>query len=454
MDFVNHTRFPALAFQGAGPGGERFWVVVLRQTLVLGEGGFGSAPGIVPEFAPEQSPLCPVEVFSGEANRSSLLAESDFCPWKPRCDVLVDATAHAPGGREARSWRVRLRVRRPGGGCVVDKELVVSGPGWFRRRSLLVRGLWFLVAVGTLGLVRRNPWKRTRPGRVCRVPIRYEEAFGGEAKVLVSERGAGRVPKRVWLGDRGELRRVLADTGEDRPLAWAAWAANPVGKGYAQNWSVRAGRPKAIPAPQVEAPGCQVGAWQFRQVLRGRGGGDPALLPQGFGLLSRGWSPRCLEVGTVAGTLEAGRALPEDFGFEVWNGAPPDQQVAYLEGDEVLELTNLCAPAMPGAREDDQGDTVLSLALPGHLPYVLARFGTGEMVPLPMNLDTLNLDVEGRRLVLVWRQVVPVEPEVPVLEARMVRAEAKEAFLERNGVKGTWGTRGACGLSLQGGGRG
>jgi len=50
MNFLNHTPFPALAFQGRTPEDEEFHVVVLRQTLTLAQGTL--------VFAEEQTPIC------------------------------------------------------------------------------------------------------------------------------------------------------------------------------------------------------------------------------------------------------------------------------------------------------------------------------------------------------------------------------------------------------------
>jgi len=76
---------------------------------------------------------------------------------------------------------VRLQVHAASGDDLLDKTLVISGPSEFRRRNPLVRVLGFLLKAGTLGLIRRNPWKRTRPETTLQVPIRYDAAYGGEA---------------------------------------------------------------------------------------------------------------------------------------------------------------------------------------------------------------------------------------------------------------------------------
>lgn len=431
MEFRNHTWFPAQAFLGATQGGETFHVVALRQTLAFADGSLA--------YAEEQTPLCDGDRFTAEPRKSSLAAESDFCPFKPRCDVLLNATAHAPRGLPARTFRVGLRIQAPGGENLLDKSLLISGPARFRRRFFLFRFLWFLGKVGTLGILRRNPWKRTRSGKILRLPVRYEFAFGGEAKVLITDRGASRVRKKAWLAGvtPKALKEAHKRTGARGPLAWEVFDGNPLGRGFAPAWFLRVIRPRTVPAPQIEAPGAQVTARHFHQGLRGRNLDDPAFIPQGLGLLAKAWRPRSGLLGKVEAQRGDGPApLPVDFDFGYWNGASPDQQLPYLQGDETLTLTNLCAATTPGARVDGNGDTLLKLQLPGHLPHLLVRYGSGEVSPAVLNLDTLHLDPEQRTLVLVWRGILPLEPGVRVLEARLVAREDKNVWLRQGGF--TW----------------
>jgi hypothetical protein len=424
LEFRNHTPFPAQAFQGVAPDGEPFHVAVLRQTCTWAGGALA--------LDDAQSPLADTDRFAGAPNRSSVLAESDLCPFKPRCDLLLDAVAHAPGGRPARTFPVRFQVQGRGG-PVLDKTLQVSGPGWFRRSRALVRLSWFLVQLATLGLVRRSPWRRTRPGPIRSLPLRYEHAYGGEAKVLISDRVAARVNRRHWLPGvtRKDLRAAFRAGGEPGALAWTVHDPNPVGQGFARSWHLRATRARTVPAPQIEAPGAPVTVRRFLRALADRDPDHPAYQPQGFGILAKAWAPRRRHLGTVdAAWVQGGRPLPEDFAFAYWNAAPPDQQVPHLEGDETLILTNLCAPDAPGAARDAQGHTILRLDLPGHLPFLLAREEEGALVPTPMALDTVSLDVEQARLVLVWRGALALEPAIRVLEARMLDRDEKRRWLE------------------------
>ena len=105
MDFINHTPFPALAFEGIDQHNQQFHVVVLRQTLTWNQHG-----KLI--YADQQQPLCEADQFLGATNQSVVRQESDLCHYKPRCDVIVNAVAHAPRGRPALRFAVRLVLKR------------------------------------------------------------------------------------------------------------------------------------------------------------------------------------------------------------------------------------------------------------------------------------------------------------------------------------------------------
>lgn len=434
MNFRNHTRFPALAFPSLAPLGDAFVTVVLRQTF--------SFEGEALVLADEQTPLATVDTFEGEPNQSNVLGESDLCPFKPRCDLILNCTAHAPGNQPVPSFLAGLRVWRRSDDAsgsmalLLDKRLRVSGPSWFRRRALLTRALGFGVLTTTLGLVRPTPWKRTRPRPIRTLKIGYDVAFGGQTRVLISDRGASRVKRGDWLPgtDYETLKEAWKGSGETGTLAWTMHDANPIGQGHSTDWFLRATRCKVVPAPQVESWDHPVTARLFSERSEGKNLDDPALVPQGFGILGKGWAPRYHLVGTVdEAWIQSDWHLPGDFSFAFWNGAPEDQQLHHLRGDERLESVNLCAPGTAGTTQDADGNTVLSLDLPGNLPYLLVRYVSGEMTTMPMLLDTLNVDLDQRSLVMVWRMILPLEPGLRVLEARYVPCAAKPAWLERGG---------------------
>lgn len=437
MDFQNLTWFPALAFQGVTQAGRPFHVVALRQTLVYQKGSL--------VFAEDQSPFCEEDGHFGEPLWSSVRAESDYCPWKPRCDLVVNAIAHAPGGMPAEVFWVRLRVWRPGTHArLVDKTLQVSGPSEMRQRNALGRILATAVRWGSLGLVAPSAWWRTDPEPVLTVPVRYEYAYGGQAKVMVSEPASTRVwPKDCLPGtDPRQIQEGFEATGVDAPLAWELCGANPLGNGWARAWHLKATRCRRLRAPQVEAYGAALTGPLFHQMLLGKEDfrAHPAFRPQGLGLLGKAWIPRRHLVGTVDPTwIQSGTGLPKDFDFGIWNGAPPDQQPPFLAGDEVLELTNHCAPGIPAAKTDECGNTLLRLELPGNLPLLLVRQDQGPPLPLPMDLDTVLVDPEAASLVLVWRAVLPLDDDpAKVVETRMLTRDERDTWVRSGVLKGLW----------------
>src|SRR5262245_48410116 len=76
--------------------GSEWWLVAVRGTFDIG------ADGEVTR-AEKQQPIVFEPQYLGEPGFSSLRYDTDFVLRKPRTDVYLHATAHAPGGRAARS---------------------------------------------------------------------------------------------------------------------------------------------------------------------------------------------------------------------------------------------------------------------------------------------------------------------------------------------------------------
>ena len=129
--------------------------------------------------------------------------------------------------------------------------------------------------------------------------------------------------------------------------------------------------------------------------------------PAGFGPIGRRWHQRFSRLGTYTGNYlkERWPWFPRDFDWSYFNAAPEDMQVhGYLKGDEKLYFENL-HPAysqyhsrLPGLRVrcfinelDDENEK--------HFKEV------------KMNLDTLWVDMEKEKLVLVWRGISEIKTE-------------------------------------------
>lgn len=452
MEFRNLTPFPAIAFDGLDQHEQRFHSVVMRLTFALQDDGKLT-------LAPVQTPLAMTDEFFGEANRSSVRQESDLAPYKPHTDVIVIADACAPQGKPGTlfgvalkingaptapdlppaphglnptypasperlaEWReqcARLTAQTADGPVVLRKALLVSGGREWRRRHLATRAL---------SLFTLPQWKLTAPLPVTTVPLRYEYAYGGENKILATEQAAKRVGRQYRLPGRVPQASKASAGDLAEALAHSVYEPNPVGRGFAERWYLHAARPERVPAPQIEAASEPIARF------------GKTYIPQGFGVVGRGWQPRLALAGTYDQQWldERHPNLPADFDFGYWNGAPTDQQVTpHLSGDEQISLFNLC-PESAATQPDASGNTCLSFALPGHLPFVLVRFEDGQIGELAARLDTLIIDAASDAsapekkitVVCVWRATVATVPGVRVLEARMLAHADVEALRQR-----------------------
>ncbi len=133
--------------------------------------------------------------------------------------------------------------------------------------------------------------------------------------------------------------------------------------------------------------------------------------PVGFGPLGKMWQQRYTKVGTYKGKWlkERWPWFPKDFDWAHFNAAPPDMQVeGYLKGDEELYFENLHP---------------IHSSYHSQLPGLRVRCFLNELHPndqgvrqtlfreVPMNLDTLWVDMDTEKLVLVWRGVANIKSE-------------------------------------------
>lgn len=422
MEFRNLTPFPAMAFDALDQHDRRFHTAVMRLTFALQDDGTLT-------LAPVQTPLAMTDEYHGELNRSSVKQESDLAPYKPHTDVIVIADAHAPNGQPGTQFAVMLKINdAPAAGLsaaeegplILRKVLMIKGAREWRKRHPLTRAL---------SMFTLPPWRLTTPQPVARLPLRYEYAYGGENKVLVTDQAAQRVARKYRLPDRVPQTGDAAPNDRPDAIAHSVCEQNPVGRGFAENWYLRATNIRRMPAAQIETSSQPTARFAA------------SYAPQGLGVVGRAWRPRIGLAGTYDQQWVEQRHpnLPADFDFAYWNGAPADQQVTpHLSGDETVTLANLC-PVGAGAVKDASGNTCLSFSLPGHLPFVLVRFEDGRIGELAARLDTLIIDTtpdannpaKKPSVVCVWRATVASEPGVRVLEARMLTRADVAALREQ-----------------------
>ena len=277
----NHTPFPSQYFQMMDTNDKIFHVLVSRLTFDLMKLDRLGAP----ELAPEQSPLVFADEFYQQPNTSAIIQESDFAPYKPRCDILfAHATAYAPKEASLARWPVGVRIGH------WSKKITVCGP----RR----------IVPAALG------WKLQAPQPAIQVPLRYELAFGGTLQ---------------WPESVAE---------NEEPEILIRHPTNPIGCGLLDAAWLKKVRPHEMRAPQMEV---------FDQAL------DEAHLHKkdypviGLGAIGRWWAPRIRLAGSYDRQWQEERwpRLPRDFDSAYWNYAPEDQQIDYPQGGEEIVLAGL-----------------------------------------------------------------------------------------------------------------
>jgi hypothetical protein len=321
----NPTPFAALQFESVDAKRNHFGVVVVR-------GAFRIENGIRLKPLERQVPLVLEDSYFGDHGSSSIRFAHSLAPYKPKTDVLIEATAYSPDGRPRTDWisEVHLgeRVRR----------FRVTGP---RKWEKDIFGR-----------------KASAPQPISRLDIRYEHAFGGTS----------------------------ADGQTTFP-------GNPLGVGF--DTTPGAKFPQIVPAD-----------FDLHET-----GPVPVV---GLGPIGPGWQPRLGFAGTFDAKWQSETApyLPEDFDFEHHNVAPAGMRVThFVDGDEVIGLRNLYS----------KGD--LSFGLPGIYFSNVLRFKGGRIVPGPMNLDTIEIQVERQLVFLQWRGIFPKNLPIIQVDLRMAAPE-------------------------------
>jgi hypothetical protein len=148
MQFVNHSPFVSFQYESIDKQLNLFGTTALRGT-------FDIEHQKRLNISEEQESLILTDEYFGNSNTSSLRHQTSLVPYKPRTDLLIEATAYAPGGKPCETWTVGVNAGP------IKKQFTVTG-----RRS------W----IRKLGINRLSDIEPTKT-----VDIRYENAYGGNA---------------------------------------------------------------------------------------------------------------------------------------------------------------------------------------------------------------------------------------------------------------------------------
>ena len=363
MEIINDTTFEVEAFPfNNGPNGKPVLSVIVK-------GSFDIKAGEPASVAAEQIPVAFGDEFYDDKQGGSVKFESDIVPFKPRADIVLVGHGHVPGGGSAHVVDVSLRV-----GELINTIRVFGDRRW-------------------LCLSRLLPARPSRPRPFRSMPLIYERAFGG-----IDREGGGFCPENI------------------------------IGCGFFAKKSAKV--IDGAPLPNLEDRNRLIKSWKDHP------------RPVGLGFYGRAWMPRAGYVGTYNDEWREKRSPdpPEDFKFDYYNAAHPDLQVkGYLKGDEEVELVNLTPDGrirfqLPGisvtcsatksfeyltaasststeeqAVAEDSEDLDTGEEFEGEYEeFEEAQEPSWIQEEVKLNLDTLCLIPDEKRLYLVWRGLCPI----------------------------------------------
>jgi len=197
----------------------------------------------------------------------------------------------------------------------------------------------------------------SRPAPFQRIPLTWERAFGGK------------------------------DTTWHHPDDHGFFSENPVGTGYLAPGSKEI---DGLRLPNIENPAELIKKPHDR----------PA--PVGFSMIPPYWPPRSRYAGTYDAPWREGMSPlpPADLDARFYSAAAPGlvAQPHLAGGERVL---------VEGAAKQER----LQFCLPGHIPKAKVRRSQGEE-ELRLRLDTIFVEPDDQRVVLVWRATASVHGRI------------------------------------------
>jgi hypothetical protein len=356
-ELVNYTPYPNFRYYSRDKDDREFGIVIVKATYEL-------APSGRLLRTEEQAPMVFTDKCHGAVNVTSLWHPSDLVPNKPATDIIINGVARTLENKPEKAWNCGILVE-DGDEVRVEKLLRVTGPRawrpvWKRTLSEREQADWKSHRQAF------DRWELSEPEPVHEVPLRWENAYGGE----------------IAKGPDKDGKTTL-DTDE----------RNPLGCGKIDpEWTDHT---KPVRAPQIEAKDESITVpYQ-------------SCYPQNLGPLPPAWLPR----RPLGGTYDLNwidtiwPAWPADYDFAYHNSAHPDLIVKpYLEGHERVSLMGLADWAR-----------IVAFDLPGEEVFVDFVTEGGGAERKRMNLDTVFLDIASParrdwRIFLSWR--VNFEPDL------------------------------------------
>lgn len=416
--------YPKIHFEGIDQLGQVFHVFVIKQTYTWDEMGC-----LV--LAQQQDDLHMQSIMVDDKDvMQGVLQEADICHYKPNCDVLVVGHAYAPENLVGKNSSFNASIK------VYEPETIIHKPkestkyqfaeedfkGDLNRQSttniagnvLLEKTLQILhprkavLTDSSVGDLHYTIEQQPLPKKVSLNPV---NSFGGYAYIEENDKNKNLLAnfsKNELLAESDNFRL----NNHHEKLAYIEQEENnPYGTGYLTPNYCRHVKPKYIQLPNIHYENAVFDKVMVNKMVN-KGLDETVCLEliAGFGVCPNSHLSRQQFIGELSDAyFNDKQTLPDGFDFRVYNCAYPDQQISYMHGDEVIELTNLCHSNTKASKRIKNGDTKLTLYLPKDMLYLEIVSERDDMpdTELPLKLDTLVIQPDDEKINLVWRAMLP-----------------------------------------------
>lgn len=344
MSLINYSTFPAIGYKGTDTHKTEFHVAAARVTYDIKIMSPDGKSLLV--ISSDQEVLNYADIHFDDDIKRSVRYESDLSPYKPKTDIVINATAFSPGNRAASAFDVGVQLGK------YIKPLRIHGPrSWIH---------------GPFG------WELSPAEPVKSLDIRYEYATGGT--------------------------HDIHDKSFSSPK-------NPLGMGWYPKEYLKQCGEISLPGPQIELP--QSPVTHISQPVR----------PEGFGFFGRSWQARIKYAGTYddSWTKNQHPFPPADFKFNYWCGAHPSLQIPHIEPGNKLPVKLFgLIPASEIATQK------LLFYIPVETLFVFVISELGITVTKDMQLDTVIIDIDARKVFCTYRVTIPESVKVAEIQLRYI----------------------------------
>ena len=287
--------------------GEECLSIVAKATYTI------PGPGEKAKLAEEQLPIFLADQYFGDPQKTGIRYPVDLVPQKPATDIGLNGCVYSPGRATHKAATLEVGP--------VYKALLITGDRYWRY-NLFFWG-----------------YSRTKPKPFTRMPLCYENAYGGRAN------------------------------GQ-------AYKPNPIGTGF----MVKKNEAEGIKLPNIEDPDDRATEPMRRPY------------PAGFGFIPPTWEKRLKYAGTrdEAWQRDYYPLPPKDLDPRYFNAAAEGLTAeGYLKGGETVTLTNM----------SPRGD--LTFTLPDIKLNLIYRL-SGNAHSIAPDLWTIILEPDEERFILIW----------------------------------------------------